>query len=156
MSSTHSSVSLQSSLAGTSRASPTGTRKRALAGQVSTRDLFSGKYTFGPTTAIKETFMNSPAHGHEQRVSEELKAAVESIAHIAEHVKAEMSDKKIRDDWKYISMVIDRLMLIIFFGITLGGTVRIILSAPYVFDFIDQQTIIQQLIAESKRQSEEH
>lgn len=55
-----------------------------------------------------------------------------------------------RDDWKYVAMVIDRVLLIIFFGITLGGTIRIIFYAPYVFDFVDQQEIIQRLIAESK------
>jgi nicotinic acetylcholine receptor len=52
-------------------------------------------------------------------------------------------------------MVIDRLLLLIFFGITIGGTVRILLSSPHVFDFIDQQEVIRKLIAESKAQSEE-
>lgn len=64
-----------------------------------------------------------------------------------------MSDKKVRDDWRYIAMVIDRLLLMVFFGITLGGTVGIIFSAPHVFDFIDQPKIVQRLIAESKLQA---
>lgn len=57
---------------------------------------------------------------------------------------------KIRDDWKYVAMVIDRLLLIIFFGITMGGTIGIIFTAPYVFEFVDQQEIIRRLIEESK------
>lgn len=60
---------------------------------------------------------------------------------------------QIRDDWKYISMVIDRLLLLVFFGITLGGTIGIIFSAPHVFDFVDQEQIIRRLIAESKIQA---
>uniref|UniRef100_A0A914RGB6 Neurotransmitter-gated ion-channel transmembrane domain-containing protein n=1 Tax=Parascaris equorum TaxID=6256 RepID=A0A914RGB6_PAREQ len=56
-----------------------------------------------------------------------------------------------RDDWKYLSMVIDRLLLVTFFGITLGGTVAIIFSAPHVFDFVDQREVIQRLIAASQQ-----
>uniref|UniRef100_A0A915AAY4 Uncharacterized protein n=2 Tax=Parascaris univalens TaxID=6257 RepID=A0A915AAY4_PARUN len=86
-----------------------------------------------------------------ERISHELKMTVESIAFIAEHMKAEMADKKERDDWKYLSMVIDRLLLVTFFGITLGGTVAIIFSAPHVFDFVDQREVIQRLIAASQQ-----
>ncbi|KAL6730272.1 hypothetical protein Aduo_001256 [Ancylostoma duodenale] len=81
------------------------------------------------------------------RISREMKTTVEAIAYIAEHMKAEMSDKKIRDDWKYVAMVIDRLLLLLFFGVTLGGTLGIICSAPHVFDFVDQEKIIKQLNA---------
>ncbi|KHN70740.1 Acetylcholine receptor subunit beta-type acr-2 [Toxocara canis] len=85
-----------------------------------------------------------------EQISHELRMTLESIAFIAEHMKVEMADKKIRDDWKYISMVIDRLLLVTFFGITLGGTVAIIFSAPHVFDFVDQRQIIQKLTAASQ------
>ncbi|KAI6234385.1 hypothetical protein M3Y99_00788800 [Aphelenchoides fujianensis] len=50
------------------------------------------------------------------------------------------NDKKVRDDWKFISMVMDRLLLLIFFGITAGGTISIIFSAPHVFDYVDQSS----------------
>lgn len=46
-----------------------------------------------------------------------------------------------RDDWKYVAMVIDRLLLLLFFGVTLGGTLGIICSAPHVFDFVDQEKV---------------
>ncbi|TKR69550.1 hypothetical protein L596_021694 [Steinernema carpocapsae] len=86
------------------------------------------------------------------RISQELMATVHSIAYIANHMKTEMNDKKIRDDWKYIAMVIDRLLLVVFFGITLGGTVGIILSAPHVFDFVDQEEVIKRLIASNEQE----
>jgi nicotinic acetylcholine receptor len=44
-----------------------------------------------------------------------------------------------------MAMVIDRLVLYIFFGVTVGGTCGILLSAPNVFDYVDQKTIIERL-----------
>ncbi|CAJ0949166.1 unnamed protein product, partial [Mesorhabditis belari] len=90
-----------------------------------------------------------------ERMSRELKRTVESIAYIAEHMKADMANKKIRDDWKYVAMVIDRLLLLVFFGVTLGGTIEIILRAPHVFEWIDQDQIIKELTAKPvKNQSD--
>ncbi|KAF8367595.1 acr-2, partial [Pristionchus pacificus] len=83
----------------------------------------------------------------DQRISRELKTTVEAVAYIAEHMKGQMSDKKARDDWKYVAMVIDRLLLLIFFGVTLGGTIGIICSAPHVFDFVDQEKVIKEINA---------
>ncbi len=42
-------------------------------------------------------------------------------------------------------MVIDRLLLYIFFGVTAGGTFGILLSAPNVFQYVDQQEVINRL-----------
>ncbi|KAI6234386.1 hypothetical protein M3Y99_00788900 [Aphelenchoides fujianensis] len=67
---------------------------------------------------------------------------------------------QIKEEWKYVSMVIDRLLLLIFFGITAGGTIGgfpsafpltpllsgIIFSAPHIFDYVDQQKELQRLI----------
>ncbi|CAD5206203.1 unnamed protein product [Bursaphelenchus okinawaensis] len=114
-------------------------------------DLLSGRYTFGPKLNMEE---KNAEFGHEQRMSQDLQSTVESIAFIAEHMKCEMSDKKVRDDWKYIAMVIDRLLLLIFFGITFGGTIGIIFSAPHVFDYVDQHEVIKRLIAESRLDAE--
>ncbi|CAO4385732.1 unnamed protein product [Caenorhabditis nigoni] len=83
----------------------------------------------------------------QEKISKEMKTTVEAIAYIAEHMKREMSLKKMRDDWKYVAMVLDRLILLIFFGVTLGGTLGIICSAPHVFDFVDQEAIINKLNA---------
>ena len=114
--------------------------------------LFSGKYTFAPEQkpGTSSNHQEMAQQSYETRVSKELRATVDSIAFIAEHLKTQMSSKKIQDDWKYIAMVIDRLLLVFFFGVTLGGTVGIIFSAPHVFDFVDQDQIIKRLIAQSK------
>lgn len=47
-------------------------------------------------------------------------------------------------------MIIDRILLLVFFGVTLGGTIGIICSAPHVFDFIDQEEIIKKLMKKYK------
>lgn len=52
---------------------------------------------------------------------------------------------KIRDEWKYVSMVIDRLLLYVFFAVTAGGTIGILFSAPTVFEYVDQKAVIEQL-----------
>lgn len=99
--------------------------------------------------------VNRNMETHAARISREMKTTVEAIAYIAEHMKAEMNDKKMRDDWKYVAMVIDRLLLLLFFGVTLGGTLGIICSAPHVFDFVDQEKIIRQLNAKYMNSTEE-
>lgn len=55
-----------------------------------------------------------------------------------------------RDDWKYVALVIDRLQLFIFFGVTMIGTARILLWAPHIFQFVDQQEILNKLIKTNK------
>jgi hypothetical protein len=66
--------------------------------RIATEDLFSGKYTFGPT--IRENASQSKFEqaeiGHEQKMSREMKTTVESIAFIADHMKQTISDKKVR------------------------------------------------------------
>jgi nicotinic acetylcholine receptor len=43
-------------------------------------------------------------------------------------------------------MVIDRFLLYVFFGVTLGGTMGVLLSAPTVFESVDQKAVLQRLI----------
>lgn len=59
-------------------------------------DLLSGKYSFGPRMTAESCSQNeNDEFGHEQRMSQDLQTTVESIAFIAEHMKCEMSDKKV-------------------------------------------------------------
>jgi nicotinic acetylcholine receptor len=55
-----------------------------------------------------------------------------------------------RDDWKYVALVIDRLLLIIFFSVTVIGTALILFNAPHIFQFVDQQEILSDLIKKNK------
>ncbi len=58
---------------------------------------------------------------------------------------------QVREDWKYVAMIIDRILLYVFFGVTLGGTLGILLSAPNVFETIDQKEILERLKTEYKQ-----
>lgn len=65
-----------------------------------------------------------------------------------------VSSFQVRDDWKYIAMVIDRLLLYIFFGVTAGGTLGILLSAPNVFEYVDQDAVIAAIKAKASAVAE--
>ena len=49
---------------------------------------------------------------------------------------------QIREDWKYVAMVVDRAQLWLFFLVTTIGTVGILMDAPHIFEFVDQDRII--------------
>jgi len=49
---------------------------------------------------------------------------------------------KIREDWKFVAMVVDRAQLWIFFLVTTIGTIGILMDAPHMFEFVDQDRII--------------
>jgi nicotinic acetylcholine receptor len=49
-------------------------------------------------------------------------------------------------EWKYIGLVIDRLLLKTYLLITIFGTILIIFNAPHIFQFVDQQEILKDII----------
>ena len=57
---------------------------------------------------------------------------------------------QIRDDWKYVALVIDRLQLFIFFMVTVIGTAWILFDVPHIFENLDQQERLKKLIAENE------
>uniref|UniRef100_A0A914Y9Z3 Neurotransmitter-gated ion-channel transmembrane domain-containing protein n=1 Tax=Panagrolaimus superbus TaxID=310955 RepID=A0A914Y9Z3_9BILA len=79
-------------------------------------------------------------------LSPDAMQAIDAIEYITDHLKRDEEYKMYRDDWKYVAMIIDRLLLYVFFGITIGGTVGILASSPYVLDQVDQKTVLTRLI----------
>jgi len=69
--------------------------------------------------------------------------ATEAVEFIAEHLRNEDEYIQVREDWKYVAMVIDRLQFFIFFAVTTFGTVGILLDAPHIFEYVDQDKIIE-------------
>ncbi|KAL3089440.1 hypothetical protein niasHT_020864 [Heterodera trifolii] len=63
-----------------------------------------------------------------------LRSAVESVTFIAEHFRREEEDQQIIEDWKYVSVVLDRIFLITFTVVCLLGCVLIIFRAPTIYD----------------------
>ena len=50
---------------------------------------------------------------------------------------------QIREDWKYVAMVTDRLQLYIFFLVMTAGTIGILMDAPHIFEYVDKDRIIE-------------
>ncbi|XP_014666535.1 PREDICTED: acetylcholine receptor subunit beta-type unc-29-like [Priapulus caudatus] len=67
-------------------------------------------------------------------VTKEGRKTMSAIDYIAERLRAEDTVQEIKDDWQYIAMVIDRLLLYVFFAVTASGAISIILKAPDIFD----------------------
>ncbi|XP_029424321.1 neuronal acetylcholine receptor subunit alpha-4 isoform X2 [Nannospalax galili] len=60
-------------------------------------------------------------------LSPALTRAVEGVQYIADHLKAEDTDFSVKEDWKYVAMVIDRIFLWMFIIVCLLGTVGLFL-----------------------------
>lgn len=58
----------------------------------------------------------------QELLTEEAIKAIDSIEYITEHLRKDNEYKRIREEWKFVSMVIDRLLLYVFFAVTAGGT----------------------------------
>ncbi|XP_036354785.1 acetylcholine receptor subunit beta-like 1 [Octopus sinensis] len=72
--------------------------------------------------------------------------ALNSINFIAHHLYEQDEYNAVREDWKYIASVFDRLQLYIFLLVTAIGSIATLMNAPYVFDFVDQKEIINTII----------
>ncbi|RCN29547.1 Cation transporter family protein [Ancylostoma caninum] len=78
-------------------------------------------------------------------LSNEATQAIEAIEYITRHLTRDNDYKRQCDEWKYVSMVLDRLLLYVFFAATTGGTMGVLFSAPNVFEYVDQAAVIQNL-----------
>ncbi|VDK76855.1 unnamed protein product [Litomosoides sigmodontis] len=63
-----------------------------------------------------------------------MMSAVDSVAFIAGQMKDDKSGQQVIEDWKYISVVMDRLFLILFTTACMIGSIVIILRAPTIYD----------------------
>lgn len=76
----------------------------------------------------------------------ELRSTIESVKFIYQHLKQEQEYVLVLEDWKYVARVLDRLLLIIFLLVTLSGTAGILINAPHILEFVDQDKIIKELV----------
>uniref|UniRef100_A0A8C6ZBD6 Cholinergic receptor nicotinic alpha 2 subunit n=1 Tax=Nothoprocta perdicaria TaxID=30464 RepID=A0A8C6ZBD6_NOTPE len=75
------------------------------------------------------------AGGSEQALSPGILKALEGVQYIADHLRAEDADFSVKEDWKYVAMVIDRIFLWMFIIVCLLGTVGLFLP-PYLAGMI--------------------
>ncbi|XP_023318652.1 acetylcholine receptor subunit alpha-like [Trichogramma pretiosum] len=84
-----------------------------------------------PSEDSVEALCRSLNHWHH---CPELYKAIEGIRYIADHTKREEDSTRVKEDWKFVAMVLDRLFLWIFTLAVLVGTAGIILQAPTLYD----------------------
>ncbi|XP_060796578.1 neuronal acetylcholine receptor subunit alpha-4b isoform X2 [Neoarius graeffei] len=83
---------------------------------------------------IRGTQISSPSCSKESKleetdfpVSQSLLRALEGVQYIADHLRAEDADFSVREDWKYVAMVIDRIFLWMFVLVCILGTAGLFL-----------------------------
>ncbi|XP_055385028.1 acetylcholine receptor subunit alpha-like isoform X2 [Condylostylus longicornis] len=86
-----------------------------------------------PTSGIKSPIINNPAFSH-SKCPPRVHRSCFCVRFIAEHTKMQEDSTKVKEDWKYVAMVLDRLFLWIFTLAVLAGTAGIILQAPTLYD----------------------
>uniref|UniRef100_A0AAY4C1Q4 Uncharacterized protein n=1 Tax=Denticeps clupeoides TaxID=299321 RepID=A0AAY4C1Q4_9TELE len=69
----------------------------------------------------------SVQHNLGESTSSSLKQAIEGVQYIADHLRAGDADFSVREDWKYVAMVIDRIFLWMFILVCVLGTVGLFL-----------------------------
>ncbi|XP_055682663.1 acetylcholine receptor subunit alpha-like [Lutzomyia longipalpis] len=76
----------------------------------------------------------SHSGGHRWHTCPELHKAMDGVTYIADHTKKEEESTRVKEDWKFVAMVLDRLFLWIFTIAVVVGTAGIILQAPTLYD----------------------
>ncbi|CAF0792648.1 unnamed protein product [Brachionus calyciflorus] len=81
------------------------------------------------------TYSNSCLNSNRPRYRAfEVMKAIESLNFVCEHLRQEDEEKLVKEQWKYVALVVDRLFLWIFTTACIAGTFGIMLQAPSFYD----------------------
>ncbi|CAD7077447.1 unnamed protein product [Hermetia illucens] len=107
---------------------------------------FSKEYKAGQDGALESSNTNpSSDYIFLNQLSPEVVQALRSVRFIAQHIKDADKDNEIVEDWKFVSMVLDRFFLWVFTLSCIGGTIGIIFQSPSLYD---TRPAIDQLLSE--------
>ncbi|KHN70747.1 Acetylcholine receptor subunit beta-type acr-3 [Toxocara canis] len=93
----------------------------------------------------KEEKHTMSSGSHSVQLTEGALRTIDAVEYITNHLRRGNNFKRIREEWKYVAMVIDRLLLYVFFAVTAGGTMGILFSAPNIFEYVNQTAVIEML-----------
>ncbi|NWU96316.1 ACHA2 protein, partial [Upupa epops] len=86
-------------------------------------------------TDVDDKWEEEEGSEQELMMSPSILRALEGVQYIADHLRAEDADFSVKEDWKYVAMVIDRIFLWMFIIVCLLGTVGLFLP-PYLAGMI--------------------
>ncbi|EFN82640.1 Acetylcholine receptor subunit beta-like 2 [Harpegnathos saltator] len=69
-----------------------------------------------------------------KHLSPDVISALKGVRFIAQHIKDADKDNEVIEDWKFVSMILDRFFLWVFTVACFGGTLGIICQAPSLYD----------------------
>ncbi|KAI0239392.1 Acetylcholine receptor subunit alpha-like [Lamellibrachia satsuma] len=81
------------------------------------------------------SFCEACADRRHNRMPPNARKALEGATFIAKHLGGENESKRVRDEWKYVALVIDRILLIIYVSVCVLGGMGILLRAPALYDY---------------------
>lgn len=82
---------------------------------------------------IESSHHNNHHHHQLQQMRRELTHALHNIRYIAAHCAHESFIESIRDEWKFIASVIDRLQFVIFLTVTIVGSLALLFEVDNTF-----------------------
>lgn len=100
------------------------------------RSYNGGCRIHGPSNTMELPILEeqSPIGQRRLHFCPEFQRALYSVHCIADHTKRYEEHINVKEDWKYVAMVLDRLFLLIFTIAVMVGTCGIILHAPMLYD----------------------
>ncbi|ESO07005.1 hypothetical protein HELRODRAFT_111011 [Helobdella robusta] len=97
------------------------------------RDLYGTKDD-QTKTANQSTICEACARWKMQKFPPNVHKAIEGLAFVANHVKSADTSRRVKDDWKYVSRVFDRIVLFLYLLICFVGGISILMNAPTLYD----------------------
>ncbi|XP_074605447.1 acetylcholine receptor subunit alpha-like 1 isoform X2 [Brevipalpus obovatus] len=94
-----------------------------------------------------ESYLASGFGGLMANYPREIEKAIINIMFIAQHIDNTEEFESIKEDWKYVAMVLDRIFLWVFTVACIVGTIGIFSQAPTLYDYTQPIDIKQSLIA---------
>jgi nicotinic acetylcholine receptor len=88
----------------------------------------------GPSAAAAAAAASGGGNGYSIYECPAIHRALDGVRYIADCTRREEESGKVKEDWKYVAMVLDRLFLWIFTIAVLVGSAGIILQAPALYD----------------------
>lgn len=80
------------------------------------------------------SFCEACARRRLQRYPPNVHKALDSIAFIANHLASGDDARRVKDDWKFLAKVIDRILLYTYIATCFAGGLSVLLRAPSLYD----------------------